>query len=92
MLNRIPRRREIEIYVFLFWRPKKEINKTVEVEDTSESRRDFAVLHVNLIYIPGSENNIRKHWKVLTGIKHMDHEAKTIGNIVGLSNRRSGGI
>ena len=29
VLNRIPRRREIEIYVFLFWRPKKEINKTI---------------------------------------------------------------
>jgi hypothetical protein len=29
VLNRIPRRRETEIYVFLFWRPKKEINKTI---------------------------------------------------------------
>jgi hypothetical protein len=29
VLNRIPRRREIEIYVFLYWRLKKEINKTL---------------------------------------------------------------
>jgi hypothetical protein len=36
----------------------------VEVEDISEGQQDFAVLYVNLIYIPGSENNIRKHWKV----------------------------
>jgi hypothetical protein len=29
VLNRIPHCREIEIYVFLFWRLKKEINKTI---------------------------------------------------------------
>jgi hypothetical protein len=53
------------------------------------------VLHVNLIYIPGSENNIRKHWKVediSDRNQTYGYEAKTIGNIVGLSNRRSGGI
>jgi hypothetical protein len=48
---------------FFFWKPKKKITKCVEVEDISEGQ-DFAVLHINLIYFRGSENNIRKHWKV----------------------------
>jgi hypothetical protein len=36
----------------------------VEVKDIPEGQRSFAVLRVNILCIPGSENNIRKHWKV----------------------------
>jgi hypothetical protein len=71
----------------------------LEVEDIyiiSDSQQALPAHRSKKLY--SVENNITKHWKVediSDGIKHMDridHEVKTIENIVGLSNRGSGGI
>jgi hypothetical protein len=64
IFNRIPRRRKIEIYVFFFSGSQKKVMNRVEVKDIPEGQRSLAVLRVNILCIPGSENNFRKHWKV----------------------------
>jgi hypothetical protein len=75
----LPHHREIKIYVFSFWKQRK--TAEVFVEDKFESRRAFAVLQVNIVYMYnlGSENNIIKRKVYLTYLTRNDHKviAKT---------------
>ena len=63
MFNRIPHHRKIEIYVF-FSGSQRKVTNHVEVKDIPEGQQSFTILHVNILCISGSGNNIRKHWKV----------------------------